>query len=239
MTELTETASKPAKEKGLFYYIGVGLSAGLLVFMLLVGALVIAVPAITGSLPLTVLTSSMEPKYPAGTLVVIKPLEARQIVVGDVITYQIESGKPAVVTHRVTAITTGGSGERTFTTKGDNNDIADPEQVREVQIKGKLWYSVPWIGYVANFINGDQRVWLIPAVAVVLFGYAGWMMASFILERKRKRDRERLRVAQEHQLAETEAAAALELARAEKAKRAQAPAGPSRFAPKSPPPASD
>ena len=46
------------------------------------------------------LTSSMEPGLPPGTLVIVKPIDPVDVRIGTVITYQLESGKPTVVTHR-------------------------------------------------------------------------------------------------------------------------------------------
>ncbi|TQL47644.1 signal peptidase [Homoserinimonas aerilata] len=175
------------KPRGLIYYIGVGLSAGLLAFVLLIGVLVIVVPAATGSTPMTVLTGSMEPTYPPGTLIIVKPLDAQEVRIGDPITYQIESGKAAVVTHRVISISHSTNGELAFTTKGDANGAADALPVQPVQLKGKVWYSVPWIGYANNFVNGEARSWLVPAIAVGLFLYAGYMLASGIATSMRKR----------------------------------------------------
>ena len=181
------------KPKGVLYYLGMGISGGLFALVMLVGALVIVVPAIAGAMPLTVLTSSMEPSLPPGTLIVVKPIETDNIVRGDVITYQIESGKAGVITHRVTAITNSSDGTRTFTLKGDNNDIADELQVLPVQVQGKLWYSVPWIGYVSNFVNGDSKSWLVPIIAIGLFVYAGFMIMSGIIAGARQRKRRRAR----------------------------------------------
>ena len=47
---------------------------------------------------------------------------------GDVITYRppAGSGPAGLVTHRIVAITTDEAGRRTFRTKGDANDVADP-----------------------------------------------------------------------------------------------------------------
>lgn len=185
------------KSKGLLYYLGMGISAGLFGLVLLIGALVIIIPHIAGATPLTVLTSSMEPGLPPGTLIVVKPIETNDIAMGDVITYQIESGKPGVITHRVTEITNSSDGSRTFTLKGDNNDIADELQVQPAQIQGKLWYSVPWVGFVSNFVNGESKSWLIPIFAVALFIYAGFMIMSGIVSRSRKRKRARARADRE------------------------------------------
>ena len=176
------------KERGLLYYIGMGLSWGLLAFVALVAALVIVVPAVTGSTPYTILTSSMEPGLPPGTLVVVKPIDPDEIVMGTVLTYQLESGEPTVVTHRVVAIQgeTVADGERQFITKGDANSAADEKPVKEVQIRGAVWYSVPWIGWINNLVNGDMRAVIIPIIATGLFVYAGWMIVSSRLEKRRK-----------------------------------------------------
>lgn len=185
MSGKRSAAEKP-KQRGILYYLGVGLSAGLLAFVILVGTLVIVVPAATGSTPLTVLTSSMEPTLPPGTLVIVKPAEPSDIRVGEVMTYQLESGKAVYVTHRVTEKSTSSNGEVTFTTKGDNNDIEDPAAVQEVQILGEVWYSVPWIGYINNMIGGN-RGWLVPTIAIGLFLYAGYMLTSGVVSSIRKR----------------------------------------------------
>src|SRR4051812_37968410 len=93
-----------AKDHGVLYYIGLGLSWGLLAFVVLVAALVILIPAVTRSTPYTILTSSMEPGLPPGTLVVVKPIDPDDIRIGTIITFQLKSGEPEMVTHRVIAI---------------------------------------------------------------------------------------------------------------------------------------
>jgi signal peptidase len=179
------------RAKSLAHYIGLGLSIGLLAFVALVATLVLIIPAASGSTPYTILTTSMEPGYPPGTLVIIKPTDPQQIHLGDIVTYQVKSNEPEVITHRVIQIVEGSDGDRRFVTKGDNNG-ADDGEIREVQIRGVLWYAVPYIGYINNLINGDARGIVIPVVAVGLFGYAGWMVVSSIIGSRRKKRREAL-----------------------------------------------
>ena len=180
---------KGEKPKGLGHYLVVALSAAALLLMLALAAAVIVVPALTKSIPMTVLTSSMEPKLPPGTLLIISPVVPADIKVGDVVTYQIKSGEPDVITHRVIGITSTATGEFEFTLQGDNNGAPDPDPVREVQVQGRLWYSVPYLGYVNTWVNGDNRAWIVPLVAGGLFAYAGWMVISGIIgTRKKKRD---------------------------------------------------
>jgi signal peptidase len=162
----------------------------LAVFLLVIGlaAVLIVVPKVTGSIPLTVLTSSMEPGFPPGTLIIVRPVAVADVALGDVITYQMETGKPGVVTHRVIAINMT-AGERTFVTKGDNNGAADATAVLEGQIQGRLWYSVPLIGYVNNAVNGANRAWLIPVAASLLFAYASFTFLAGVVASVRKRRR--------------------------------------------------
>lgn len=180
------------REHGILYYLGLGVSFGVLALVLLLAVLVVLVPAVTRSTPYTILTSSMEPGLPPGTLVIVKPIEPDEIRIGTVITYQLESGEPAVVTHRVLEIQ-GPSlpgGDPSFITKGDANAEPDAEPVQAVQLRGAVWYSVPFIGWVNNIVNGDLRAVVIPIVAGLLFLYAGWMIVSNRLDARRRRRRQ-------------------------------------------------
>jgi len=179
-------AVRPA-EKSLLQYVGVAASAAALLLVAALAALVIVVPAVVGGTALTVLTSSMAPAYPPGTLIVIKPTPVDEIRVGDVLTYQIESGKPAVISHRVTTRSISTSGDTTFVTKGDNNALADPEPVQAVQAKGTLWYAIPMLGWVNNAVSGESRGILVPLVAGSLFAYAAWLFFSALRARRTRR----------------------------------------------------
>jgi signal peptidase len=174
------------KAKSLWYYLRVAISASLLILVLALAAAVIVVPAVTHSIPLTVLTSSMEPSLPPGTLVIVQPVEPADIRIGDAVTYQIRSGEPEVITHRVIAITQGVDGSLAFTLQGDNNASPDADPVQEVQVQGRVWYSVPYLGWVNSTVNGENRSWIIPIAAGVLLCYAVWMVISGIVGSRRK-----------------------------------------------------
>ncbi len=173
--------------RAVVHAVVLGLSTGLLLLVAALAVVLIVVPKATGSMPLTVLTQSMEPTLPPGTLLVVRPTPIDDIRVGDVVTYQIVSGQPAVVSHRVVSVSSSSDGERTFVLKGDNNAEADPAPVTAVQIRGVVWYSVPEIGIVNQVVNGS-RGWLIPAVAGVLLTYGAVMMtAGFVSAARRRR----------------------------------------------------
>jgi signal peptidase I len=165
-----------------------GFSAGLLLVILGLGVITIALPALVGGMPLSVLTGSMRPHLPPGTLVVVKPVPVEEIGVGDVITFQIESGRPAVATHRVIARSVdSASGEVRFTTQGDANNTPDPEPIQPAQIRGKVWYAVPYLGWVNQALDGQTRSWAIPALAGLLFVYAAWTIGAGVREKLRSR----------------------------------------------------
>ncbi|CAM2932110.1 signal peptidase I [Prescottella defluvii] len=168
----------------------------LLIVMVGILALTIVIPRVTGSTPYTVLTGSMEPTYPPGTLVVVKPVDAGTLGVGDAITFQWESGKVDVVTHRITAVQYSAKGELRFTTQGDANRAPDERPVVPGQVRGKVWYAVPYVGYVNNFISGKQRSALLAVVVGGLLAYAVVMFVGSVRDKARVR-RQRKDVAAE------------------------------------------
>lgn len=157
------------------------------VILVAASAIVVAVliPRIAGATPYTILTSSMEPNHPPGTLVVVRPTPVEEIGVGTVITYQLESGRQTVVTHRVTSVGYGSDGDRVFTTRGDANDGDDLEPVMPVQIRGTLWYSVPKLGWLGNALDQDKKSTAVYVVAGGLGLYAVWMFAGAVRDRRR------------------------------------------------------
>lgn len=114
----------------------------------------------------------MQPGMPPGTLAVVRPIDPDDIGVGDIVTYQIRVDQPGVISHRVQSIAIGADGRRTFVFKGDNNSSADPERVVPAQIMGRVWYSLPGLGFVNTSVAGNARPWLVPTLGTGLIAYA-------------------------------------------------------------------
>ncbi|WP_139978654.1 signal peptidase I [Nocardioides litoris] len=150
-------------------------------------AAAVVVPRIGGATPYAILTGSMRPGLPPGTLVVAKPVDPAEIGVGTVITYQLNSGEPTVVTHRVIAVRQSLDGDLELQTQGDANDVADEKWVRPEQVRGELWYAVPHLGRLNGVLNGDQRQLLVYAAAAGLALYALRMFAGAGRDRVRRR----------------------------------------------------
>lgn len=183
----TMKRSQTAQSTGPVWWI---LQTASWMLLLSIAALLIAMiglPRVTGSTPYTVLTGSMRPGMPPGSLVVTRPVEAANLKVGDAITYQMRSGEPEVVTHRITAVSTTLGGETLFTTQGDANPVPDDKPVKAGQIRGAVWYSIPLVGYVNSWLTGEQRIWAVGIAVVLLLGYALYMCISALVESRRSK----------------------------------------------------
>jgi signal peptidase len=98
----------------------------------------------------TVLSGSMEPAIPTGSILVSRTVASDSINVGDIITFS-GSGRDRFITHRVTAI------DRTngivFTTKGDANNGEDPFTVPGENVVGKVLVHIPFLGFLFSFVK--------------------------------------------------------------------------------------
>jgi signal peptidase len=172
--------------RGVFGAIRLGASAALLVVVLGIAVVTVVLPRITGWTPLTVLTGSMAPTLPPGTLVVVQPVDPAALAVGDVVTYQLRSGEPTLVTHRIVSISQA-AGAITYVLQGDNNPDPDIDAVVPEQVQGRVAYAVPLLGYVNSALSGAGRGWLVLATAAVLFGYAAYSIVGAVVGARRSR----------------------------------------------------
>lgn len=154
----------------------------ILLSILSVATIMIVIPRIAGATAYTVLTASMEPEMPPGSLAVIRPQDPATLRTGDVITFQAESGKASVITHRIVGVGSTLGGELRFTTRGDANSANDPQVLPE-QVRGSLWYQVPLLGHLNSALNGSQRQWLTIAAIAGLLGYSTFMAVSALRDR--------------------------------------------------------
>ncbi|WP_288027466.1 signal peptidase I [Arthrobacter sp.] len=183
----TAPESTPTPARRWLRLAGRGVAFLLFMVAALAALVLVVAPMATGSQTYTVLTNSMAPKYAPGTFLVVKPTSFAGLRVGDIITYQIASGKPAVISHRIITVGTTQSGERVFTTKGDNNSLADAAPVHAQQVRGKLLYAVPYVGFAANVLGQTNRGMLMPVAAVGLIGFGAFSMVQGAWGKKRSK----------------------------------------------------
>lgn len=90
--------------------------------------------------PAVVMSGSMEPAFPVGSVIITDTELADNVRIGDPIAFYTGG---AYVTHRIVDATDEG-----FITKGDANDSVDPWIVDKDKIDGKVVLAIPYIGYL-------------------------------------------------------------------------------------------
>ena len=111
----------------------------------------------------TVLSGSMEPTYHTGDLIYVNQVDPEEVEVGDVITFVLPDETAA--THRVVRID---ADKQYFYTKGDANEFEDASPVHYKNLIGTPVFSIPLLGYAANYIQNPPGVYIAIAVAAVL-----------------------------------------------------------------------
>lgn len=125
-------------------------------------AAVIVLPMVMGFKEMAVLTGSMEPTIPVGSIVYVKPLDdPSQLQPGDICTYTLSDGE-TMVTHRVVSVDPD---SQTLVTKGDANDTDDGD-INFAQVFGRTQFHLPYLGYIA--INAKTPVGIMTVCGVLV-----------------------------------------------------------------------
>ena len=115
-------------------------------------------PTVFGYSTAVVLTGSMSGTIEPDDLIVSKRQSSYKT--GDIITFR--SGG-STVTHRITAVTAEG-----FRTKGDANNAEDGSLVHYKNVIGTPVFTIPGLGYVANYIQHPPGTYVAISAAAVL-----------------------------------------------------------------------
>ena len=141
------------------------ISTALVVVMVALAILLVGV-RVVGLTPYTVLSGSMVPAYPVGSLIYVREIDAADIEVGTPLTFHV-SGGAMVATHRVHEIITE-NGEMLYITKGDANDNPDASLVGPAQIIGRVSFGIPHLGNIANYIQNPPGMYVAIAAGAIL-----------------------------------------------------------------------
>lgn len=152
------------------------ISIALIVFAVI--ALLVVVTTRQGEAPnffgysvFRVLTGSMEPSLPVGSMVIVKRVEPSEVRVGDVITFF--SSDPAlhggINTHRVVDIDDSGM-DVLFMTKGDANMVSDEYGALGANLIGVVIYDSELLGSVVRLASNPLIFFpiLVIPLAVIL-----------------------------------------------------------------------
>ncbi len=134
----------------------------------------------SGARGYAVVTDSMAPTLNRGDVVFVKQTEFGTLNEGDIVTVQFADGS-GFFTHKIVSIDYFAGAIRT---KGDANQSEDPQPSMSEQIMGRLWYSVPYLGYLSIAFNEMNIVTISVILAVVLIIITG---ASVLVSKVGKR----------------------------------------------------
>ena len=125
-------------------------------------------PMVAGHYMFIVLSGSMEPEFSTGSMVFVKPAEPEEIRVNDIVTFRGFAGSSELTTHRVVEIRKDEQEGLLFITKGDANDVRDPDPIAAKNIVGTVSGSLPYLGYFMNFVQTKQGLLICVVVPLSL-----------------------------------------------------------------------
>lgn len=142
-------------------------AAFLILFALVCTLFLVSFLPIPGNIEIRIVQSgSMEPEIRTGSIVILRPVDTYEI--NDIVTFQTgDSDVPT--THRIVDSQLS-RGELRFETKGDANGDADRQLIDPEDIIGKVFFSVPFLGYLLDFVKkplGFAIVIGVPALLIV------------------------------------------------------------------------
>lgn len=139
-----------------------------LVAAVVILALLLVGVRIMGLQVFAVLSGSMEPAYHTGSLIYVKEVDPFQIEPGQAITFMLD--EDTIATHRVVAVVPDEEDASIirFRTKGDANNSEDGSLVHFKNVVGTPVYTIPYLGYVANYIQKPPGLYMAISAGAVL-----------------------------------------------------------------------
>lgn len=129
-----------------------GLGIALIAAVILL-CLPLTAPRLMGYQVYAIVSGSMEPSIPTGSLVYAKNAEAEDLAAGDVIVFMGGADGTSVITHRVTE---NHPQDRELITKGDANAANDVTPVPYQRVLGRVAFSAPKLGYFLPAVSTTQ-----------------------------------------------------------------------------------
>lgn len=133
--------------------------------ILVVIALIIVIPNIFGVRTLAVLSGSMSPSIPTGSMVFVQPVNTSTISIGDTISYTMNE-RGTIITHRVYDIPEEGS--LRFIVKGDAVENPDAKPVPADNVVGVVKFHIPVLGFMLGFVINTYGKIIVGTVVIAL-----------------------------------------------------------------------
>lgn len=142
--------------------------SSILVALVVIFAALLVGARLFGLQVFTVLSGSMEPAYHTGSLIYVKKVDPATIKEGQAITFLL--AEDTVATHRVIEVVPDEEDPTVlrFRTKGDANDSPDGGLVHYKNVIGVPVFTIPYLGYVANYIQQPPGMYVAISAGAIL-----------------------------------------------------------------------
>nr|WP_289768760.1 signal peptidase I [uncultured Acetatifactor sp.] len=178
MIDEIESISHPSKRKGRKVFPALCSMLGTLILLGVIAAfLPLTVPRLMGYGIYEVVSGSMEPEIPVGSVIYVKAAQPDTVEAGDIIAFYKDE---SVITHRVEE---NRYVEGEFITKGDANREEDMEPVPYNSVMGKVERHIPALGIVLTLLASNTGK--LYAVLLAVCGVMFHMLAGILRNRER------------------------------------------------------
>ena len=140
---------------------------GILILLAIIASgLMLVLPQWRGYDVYHVVSGSMAPEIPIGSIVYVHPIAPEDVQSGEIIAFW--SPNDAVITHRVVK---NFIIEGEFSTKGDANPSEDGDRTRYEKLIGVVKYHYPFLGELLSFYST-----IVGKIYIILFAACGAML---------------------------------------------------------------
>jgi len=151
-----------------------------LILLVLFAVILGKVVPLSGRQTIIVGGRSMEPALGLGSAIVIAPVAASDLHVGDVVSLRAGEDR-SLFTHRIVEVLHQPDGVY-VRTKGDANEHPDPTTVPAGDIQGRVQLTIPLAGYLIALLSIPSGVLFLIGLAATLLA-AVWLLESLELDR--------------------------------------------------------
>lgn len=143
--------------------------------------LLVAVVTVCGAKGYSVASDSMNPQLHKGDVVFVKETPFEELKEGDIVTVEFKIKDGTTYTHRIVSIDYD---KKEIFTAGDKTGVIDTESATADQIKGRVWFWIPLLGYLSLLLTNTNYVAVI-AIFVLVIMVVGVIVSKFYKNKTR------------------------------------------------------
>ena len=153
----------------------------IIVIMVIFMCIPFVVPKVIGVNVYEVVTSSMAPELPVGSVVYVQTCKADEVKVGDIISFYVGTDEENIISHRVVEINVDEQGTFFFTTKGDANSDIDSVPIDIKHLVGKVKFKINNVSWLVRLF--DTSTGIIILIGLILISLC-LIFASDLIKKK-------------------------------------------------------